>query len=305
LCFIVKVLLKIFDKSSLGTRFATFFGANYVEQDIKKALELASVCEHPNAVWLTKLVGGRDVASREDARQLFLGCENDPRALCFVGGEVDQAAKLGDAFAQALMADRTFGEVDVESFRWAEKSAAQGERDGFYLLGRYYRDGIGCQKGMERAKENYLFAAELGRVNAMVCWGVMHDKYDPQQLVWLGRAASSGESGAFLREMRDQIHKFGSGTGLTKVVFVIGRALNGQIDNKERTVFGSYYDFETCIGPANQALRFYNFQLQSYQKAVDSWTIIGLRNNVVKDVRKMIGKIIWDAREEAAYLEKN
>jgi hypothetical protein len=38
-----------------------FFGENYVEQDIKKALELASVCEHPNAVWLTKLFDEHDV----------------------------------------------------------------------------------------------------------------------------------------------------------------------------------------------------------------------------------------------------
>jgi hypothetical protein len=30
-------------------------GQNCVEPDIKEALELASVCEHPNAVWLTKL----------------------------------------------------------------------------------------------------------------------------------------------------------------------------------------------------------------------------------------------------------
>jgi hypothetical protein len=63
--------------------------------------------------------------------------------------------------------------------------------------------------------------------------------------------------------------------------------------------------FDRYIGPANQALQLYNFELESYRKAVDSWTIVGLRNNVVKDVRKMIWRMIWDAREEAAYLEKN
>jgi hypothetical protein len=36
----------------------------------------------------------------------------------------------------------------------------------------------------------------------------------------------------------------------------------------------------------------------------NSWTVVGLRNKVVKDIRKMIGKMIWDAREEAAYSEK-
>jgi hypothetical protein len=89
-----------------------FFGANNVKQDIKKALELASACEHPTAIWLTKLFAGRNMASREEAR-VFLSCENDPRALCFAGvlggraDEVRRAAELGDAFAQASMAERT------------------------------------------------------------------------------------------------------------------------------------------------------------------------------------------------------
>jgi hypothetical protein len=38
----------------------TLFGKTV--SNIKKALELASACQHPNAVWLTKLFGGRDVA---------------------------------------------------------------------------------------------------------------------------------------------------------------------------------------------------------------------------------------------------
>jgi hypothetical protein len=56
----------------------------------------------------TFLVG--DVASREEARQVFLGCENDARALCFAGwlisdiDEIRRAAYLGDAFAQVVMA---------------------------------------------------------------------------------------------------------------------------------------------------------------------------------------------------------
>jgi hypothetical protein len=31
-------------------------GANDVQQDIKRALELAAFCKYPNAVWLTKLM---------------------------------------------------------------------------------------------------------------------------------------------------------------------------------------------------------------------------------------------------------
>jgi hypothetical protein len=126
----------------------TLFGEHCVDQDIKKALELASVCAYPNAVWLSNLFGGRDIASREEARQVFLGCENDPRA--------------------------------------------QGERDGFFCLGYCYQYGTGCEKDLERAKENFLVAGEFGHVFAMVFLGGLFDKDDPQRFFWLGRAAAKG-----------------------------------------------------------------------------------------------------------------
>jgi hypothetical protein len=96
---------------------------------------------------------------------------------------------------------------------------------------------------------------------------------------------------------------FNRGTGHANVVFAIGRALKGQINNEEQKFFGSGYKCDTRIGHTNQALHFYEFQWQSYRKAVDSWTVFGLRNRVVKDIRKMIGKMIREAREEAVYLE--
>jgi hypothetical protein len=102
-------------------------------------------------------------------------------------------------------------------------------------------------------------------------------------------------------EMSDQIRNFSCGTGYANVVFAIGRALKGYINNENQTIFCDSFNFNAYIGHANQALRFYEFQ--SYRNAVDSWTIIGLRKKVVKDIRKMIGKMVWDAREEA-YLEK-
>jgi hypothetical protein len=93
--------------------------------------------------------------------------------------------------------------------------------------------------------------------------------------------------------MSGQIFNFNSGTGHANIVFAIGRALKGHIDNEKRAIFGTTFNFDSYSGRANQALHFYEFQLQSYRKAVNSWAIVGLRNKVVKDIRKMIGKIIW------------
>jgi TPR repeat protein len=55
----------------------------------------------------------------------------------------------------------------------AEKSAAQGERNGFNQLGDGYQYGIGCEKDVGKAKDNFLVAAKLGHVllYAMVWFG--------------------------------------------------------------------------------------------------------------------------------------
>jgi hypothetical protein len=140
----------------------------------------------------------------------------------------------------------------------------------------------------------------------MVYVGRFLEKDDLQRFIWFGRAAANGDTMGFVyffNEAVNQVRDFNNGIGHANVVFAIGRALKGHINNEKRTIFGNGYNSDTYINPANEALYFYEFQLHSYRKAVDSWTVIGLRNKVVKDIRKMIGKMIWDAREEAAYLE--
>jgi TPR repeat protein len=150
----------------------TFFGDNS-DQNIPFALELASSCQHPDARSLIEACAGKDVRTEEDGKRVFsaLG-PNDARALCFawmLGDRRDLAplrrsAELGFAFAQALMAARIQGK---EKFKFAQLAAAQGERDGFYWLGRCFDDGNGCEKNLDKSKENFLLASELGHVSAM------------------------------------------------------------------------------------------------------------------------------------------
>jgi hypothetical protein len=90
-----------------------------------------------------------------------------------LGGSLDQlrrSAELGDAYAQGRVARSS----TKERFQWTEKSVAQGERDGFFLLGCCHRDGVVCERNVERAKENFLIAAELGLF--MVVQSNAHDR---------------------------------------------------------------------------------------------------------------------------------
>ncbi len=283
-----------------------FFGTNGATQNLQKALELAAICEHPDAVWLTKLFVGRHPAQ---ARHVFLECKNNGKAtnngkaICFGAAfdrswdNIKQAADLGDAYAQSIMAIRSIGK---KRFKYAQKSAAQGERDGFYWLGHWYY--CGRDKNRDKAKENFLIAANLGYIEAMFMLVDFYDEDNPQRFVLLGKAAVNGANSLpFLTAMEVQLLNFKYGTGQANIVFAIGRVLKGHIDNEKQTVFGLYRLYRSNISFANQAFLFYEYQLKSYRNAVDIWTIIGKRLGVVKDIRKMIGLMIWDSRDDAKY----
>jgi len=143
------------------------FGHNNKEQDVDRALEMASTCRHPDAQWLTDVCAGKDVKTCEGAKDVFLAQGNDDaRALCFAAlvdestedePRLRRSAEMGFALAQARMVSHTEG---LECFTFASRAAAQGERDGFYFLGCCLKNAFGCDQDLEKAKENYLLATK-------------------------------------------------------------------------------------------------------------------------------------------------
>jgi len=288
-------------------------GENQKKQDVRRALEMASTCRHPNALWLTGMCAGKDVKTREEARDVFLAQGNDDaRALCFAAvideDDVDvprlrRSAEMGFAFAQAEMCFFAYG---LESFTFASLSAAQGERDGFSRLGFCYRTARGCEQDLEKAKDNLLIAAKTGHAVAMSFYGELLDKIDPQRWHWWGLAVARGSSRYFLDNFSDLVDRFESDPSLAPAVFMIGRALKGHIDTAKRRIFGEEMKFIERIGPANRAIDFFNAQCSAARKAVDAWCLLAVRINskVNRDIRKKIGMIIWQARELAEYKEE-
>ncbi len=284
---------------------------NLKTQDITAALALARDCKHPDAVWLTSIFEGKDVSTKEDVREVFLCCENDARALCFAWHLIDdrwndlpllrRAYEMGNAFACSTLCVEVWGENNEEAFRLAQVAAAQHERDGFFMLGRCFCDGIGCEKDLNLAKENYLIAAELRLVVAATAYGHLLGGSDPGCWLWWGRAALRGLPGSFLRSFSKEVKAFFSGSGNASVVFSIGRALKGNIDAETKKIFGHDWSFDSWIVPANQAVSFYDSQIKSARLAVDTWTLVSTRLHLIKDMRIYIGKMIWEARFEANY----
>jgi hypothetical protein len=94
---------------------------------------------------------------------------------------------------------------------------------------------------------------------------------------------------------------FNSGSGSAAVMFVIGQALQGHVNEHARTIFNRDYNFDSLIGPAKQAIAFCEAQIRATKDATRTWTHVGIELKVVKDVRKLIAKLIWDSTEEALF----
>ncbi len=288
----------------------TLLGQNLKKQDITAALSLARDCKHPDAVWLISIFEGRDVSTEKDAREVFLRCENDDRALCFSWYLAEdrwnhlpllrRVAEMGNAFACSTLCWQIQVENKEEAFRSAQLAAAQHKRDGFRWLGYCFLERVGCEEDLNLAKDNNLIAAELGHVGAAVEYGRLLYVFDPARWLWLERAALRGRPHSFLDSFSEQVKQLFSGSGNATIVFLIGRALKGNIDMEKTEIFGTGYNFDSLIA-ANQAVSFHDSQIKSARLAVGTWTLLSTRLCMIKDMRIFIGKLIWEARFEANY----
>ncbi len=90
-------------------------------------------------------------------------------------------------------------------------------------------------------------------------------------------------------------------------VFAIGKASVGHLDVSKCTLFGydMGYQFSKYAKMVNTAIQFYEEQVMACKEAVDTWTIIATRIGVVRDIRRKIGELVYDAQFEANYSRPN
>jgi len=138
-------------------------------------------------------------------RQRLLSPENAQEL--FDEGKVEEAADLGHAEAQGMMADRYyFGSDGVDEdlekcVEWAKKAAAGGDRLGQYWLGYAYQFAEGgVAKDWAQALEWYEKAAEQGHATAMNNMGFLYEaggRGVTRNLVtsasWYRQAAEAGD----------------------------------------------------------------------------------------------------------------
>jgi hypothetical protein len=124
-------------------------------------------------------------------------------------------------------------------------------------------------------------------------------KSDPERCIWLAKVCSRGGNLLFFTDLIDQMRNFNAGNGQASVVFAMGRILRKQIEVDKQMIFGKL-EGTYLLGPAMDAIQFHEAVCRAARRAVEAWSIIAARVRIVKDVRLLIAKLIWNAREEWA-----
>ncbi len=188
-------------------------------------------------------------------------------------------------------------------FDWAQRSALQGERNGIYVLAVCYSNGDGVAPDSELAATLYEKAAILGHVDAMSTFSFMVSD-EVQKWYWLSQAASQGGVAIiehFLSSIPQQVELFQAGEVNPSVMFFIGQALDGQVNEMEKTIFGFEVNMVTLFRAVLIAVDFFKRQSNSAKDAVNAWSLVALRLGFMKDLRVAVGRYIWETRFEAKY----
>lgn len=192
---------------------------------------------------------------------------------------IRKAAEMGHPLAQAAMGYS--GEPDA--IDWARKSAAQGEREGYHILARLCDDDLKLHH--EAARRGHVLSAhECGtRMSSED-----HRKWALLGIWWPYNVSTDAfDNAASVVQTRFQSTQDDS---LRKSMFMIGYvAERARIKRNIRRHAHS------------DAMAFFVRCSRRTRDAVNCWLAVARRLGVVKDVRRMIGIMIWETRVEGLY----
>ncbi len=277
-----------------------------------KGLAFARECKHhPDALWLSSVCEG--VSSKEEAQERFLlflsnsatddGSYGVCLALCFASVLFSptpdalllrRAADSGCAFAQSLLG-RTCCAGGPEMLSLAQKAADQRERDGWHLLGYCWLHGIGLEcANTAKAAKNFEIAAALGSVDSLLRLGSIYDGNDPRRFACWGLCADLGTTDYFIYHSTSVVERFRAGEKeFSSCLFAVGACV------KRNATTGRLFGMDFQV--KEFAVEFHDAQLEACKLAVQAWTRVGIRVGVCKDVRRLIGEMVWKERSFGKY----
>ena len=295
-------------------------GRNYKVQNVQAGAKLATESIHPDALYLTEVFhrngGVSDYTNWNQVRQ-WLTEEDHPTAMAFRGVDVlcynsyldlHKSALMGNSFAQVEFA-KLHGALD-EQFSWAQLAIKHNERDAFLILYNYYNNYTMEHLSKKEHIYGYLRrAAELGNVEAQVLLShtVSSHGNKREQIIWLAAAAKSvgnhrwdtiARSFAIMACHAIEHPIYNCIVDDPATILQIGKCARGWLTDFH--LFNVIIE-DQLLESVREAVKFYETSCERTHMAINSWTIIARRNNLVRDLRRLIGEMIWKSRDEALY----
>lgn len=274
-----------------------YFGFNYKEQDIPRALLLAAEIadQHAEAKWLVEHV---PITKVDDTCPMSL-CFSLPTtyAKCYIAAKV-----FGYTFAQSrCYTGLNIYQLEQVEFEMIHMAALKGERDAFYALGICYCCGVKCEQNAKLGVSWWLKGAQLGHVDCMVQYAKRFTLLSPVRWKWACKAAVLGNSNEFFAYFQCIV----SDDLYPDIVYCIGQSLKNNYDPLNKTIFNREKNWVANRVPdVEKAISFYDMQIEKTKEAMLAFTLCCLRfRGVYKDVRVLICKYIWRTRKEGNYLE--
>ncbi len=268
-----------------------FLGRNFCKQSIGRALEIASTCEHPHAVWLCSVFKDVSHCSPKEARAILLKSKKTGLSLSLAALLVPKDALVQQEKRRLLEEAANLG----DSLALAELGRAGGD-DPASLFSRYVRDGD--MDALQRA-------AALGNVEAQFKFGLSLSASDYQRYFFWGKACAAGYNPHFfVLASCKQWRIFRNYRSNPNVICSIGFALAPFLDTQRQTVYGINVGKDEW--DAVQEIVYLHLKwANSCRQAMDLFSLFAkaeLRYWINADIRKLIVRLIW--RERFAYMKE-
>ncbi len=222
----------------------------------------------------------------------------DPRAAFIVGSAehavnlLERAAAAGYAPAQAMLVKYANAYSAEERRAWAERAAAQNDREGLFELSRLLMASL-YPADRRRGEKLLVESAQLGSVSAMMERALCVGSEDPERYRWWGRVTARGEHCAVANLCRavERMNRRPRGP----VMYAIGSAWEGHLNVESCSAFGATMSSDT-IQSLVGAVKYFVACNRKARAAIRCWIVIARRHGVVKDMRTTIARMVWKDR---------
>jgi hypothetical protein len=313
----------------------TFLGINEKYLNMEKGLALARSCAYDEAQWLCQLFPPTDVPyTAKDARSIFLAQgPGDARALCYaavmlgslpyefrndklVEKEMLEAASMGNALAQAWVAEHFVHLPLAERLELAKRSAAQNEPAGLVCLGQRlvdwdmhqlpWAERILRSRDAYRADVMLLFkqAAQMGHPHGQYLYGQGFHQQDPERYLWMAKAS---ENGCYCSFSSFAQHFCYRPKPKAEQAWVVPILISDETPHALLFAVGGA--MKACSLPrcklskrgraeVTYAVAFHDKCLEKAKAGIMAWSLVARRKGCCKDVRLSIARMVWASRAE-------